>query len=127
MKLESFAARVVDHVAKRVAGAPMHRLKRYPGQDIDIAVKEVACIAIGAIHLAAIVEALADVVVVKVACDGVARFIDVHSVLPMVDAIEADDMPLAADPDAARFRKRCPLRVSRGPGHHPFQEIVGDE
>ena len=55
------------------------------------------------------------------------RLAGVDRILEMCNAIVADDMTRPGEPDAARLGKCFPLPAGRGPGHDPFDHVVGDE
>ena len=104
MELEGLGLEVVHDVAVDVDRPAVDGLEGDAGEGVGVAVEEVAGVALGAVHFAAVVEHFADVVVVEVdgAADG--AVVGVHAVFPVADAVVADDVPAAAEPDRRGIR-----------------------
>ena len=94
-----------------------------PWKTLVIAVVEAARVALGEVHLDAVVGALGDVVVVDVDGGADLRVVGVDAVGEVVDAVVADDVAAAGQVHAARVLDALGAR----PLARAFDEVVGDE
>ena len=66
VKFKWLAEDIVDHIAEDIDRPAEDRLHGYSGENVDKTIQEAASVALGAIHLAAIVNQFAAIIMVKI-------------------------------------------------------------